>query len=509
MESGQGNPELQIVGTSQSDTPSPNLNITTFSTSPGDIAVDTSGFTVQTVHDASPNAVLQSQSLGQGLGFDNHVASLVPNQHIHGLVGRQQYPAPLAEHDDLVANKGLFLDCLSNFHKQMGSSFRIPQMGGKELDLHLLYREVTTRSGLAQVIKDRRWKEITLPFNFPPTMTSSSFVLRKYYTNLLHHFEQVHYFRNRGALVPPPSPLPGPSVMMGRMGPGASPLGQPGLGVDEPLRRRRKRRAMEMGSDPSIHIGQAVTGSIHSRFEFGYFISVTVGNEKLKGILYAPTNGRPSSFSGPPGPMLTEQGVPVKQRRRRRRKDEMPIKDPNVPKSNRSAYNYFFQEWRYKLKESHPEVPDRDISKMIGERWNALSEEGRGPYQIKASDDKVRYDREMGSYNANKLSGYGVMSHHAGPSQPYVPAQALLPNEGAEAEPELDAEAEPEPEAEPEAMDTEGPEVGDEDPASRQEHEQTGTEEALHPAQGGGLGPDVSQLVAEVNGHHQGGEFDG
>lgn len=47
----------------------------------------------------------------------------------------------------------------------------------------------------SQVIRDRRWKEITGAFRFPSSITSASFVLRKYYLSLLYHFEQVYYFR--------------------------------------------------------------------------------------------------------------------------------------------------------------------------------------------------------------------------------------------------------------------------------------------------------------------------
>lgn len=57
---------------------------------------------------------------------------------------------------------------------------------------------------VVQVTNERKWREVTEPFSFPPTATSASFVLRKFYINLLHHFEQVYFLRNTGALVPPP-----------------------------------------------------------------------------------------------------------------------------------------------------------------------------------------------------------------------------------------------------------------------------------------------------------------
>ncbi|CAI7796577.1 unnamed protein product [Closterium sp. NIES-54] len=157
------------------------------------------------------------------------------------------YPQPLATHEAILGDRVLFLDLLAQFHNQMGGSLRIPQMGGRELDLHLLYREVTGRGGLMQVrrggdgvelvrsgagviyrdgrvrvgpasrftlpfpplhflqvIADRKWRDVTIPFDFPPTTTSASYVLRKFYINLLHHFEQTYFFNRQGSLVPPP-----------------------------------------------------------------------------------------------------------------------------------------------------------------------------------------------------------------------------------------------------------------------------------------------------------------
>ena len=48
---------------------------------------------------------------------------------------------------------------------------------------------------LLQVIRDRKWKEVISAFNFPSTITSASFVIRKYYLSLLYHFEQVYFFQ--------------------------------------------------------------------------------------------------------------------------------------------------------------------------------------------------------------------------------------------------------------------------------------------------------------------------
>lgn len=55
------------------------------------------------------------------------------------------------------------------------------------------------------MIKDRKWREVTNLFKFPDTITSASYMLRKYYVGLLYYFEQAHFFGKQGPLIPPPS----------------------------------------------------------------------------------------------------------------------------------------------------------------------------------------------------------------------------------------------------------------------------------------------------------------
>ncbi|KAK7817064.1 high mobility group B protein 15 [Quercus suber] len=108
------------------------------------------------------------------------------------------YPASLAKYDDVAINPSLFMSTLEKLHASMGTKFMIPIIGGKELDLHRLFVEVTSRGGIEKIIRERRWKEVTAVFNFPSTATNASFVLRKYYASLLHHYEQIYFFKARG-----------------------------------------------------------------------------------------------------------------------------------------------------------------------------------------------------------------------------------------------------------------------------------------------------------------------
>jgi hypothetical protein len=64
---------------------------------------------------------------------------------------RALYPPALATHQEVVASKELFLDTLNKFHAALGAKLlAIPKIGGKALDLHFLYVEVTSRGTQGQ-----------------------------------------------------------------------------------------------------------------------------------------------------------------------------------------------------------------------------------------------------------------------------------------------------------------------------------------------------------------------
>ena len=52
----------------------------------------------------------------------------------------------------------------------------------------------------------------------------------------------------------------------------------------------------------------------------------------------------------------------------------------------------------------HPLTPDAgQVGKILGEKWKALNDTERLPYEAKAKADKERYDREKASYNVSIL----------------------------------------------------------------------------------------------------------
>ncbi|KAI9864445.1 MAG: Non-histone chromosomal protein 6 [Vezdaea acicularis] len=75
-------------------------------------------------------------------------------------------------------------------------------------------------------------------------------------------------------------------------------------------------------------------------------------------------------------------------------------KDPNAPKRGLSAYMFFANEQRDNVRTENPGISFGQVGKVLGERWKALSEKQRAPYEAKAAQDKKRYEDEKASYNA-------------------------------------------------------------------------------------------------------------
>ncbi|KAJ4314168.1 Non-histone chromosomal protein 6 [Neodidymelliopsis sp. IMI 364377] len=75
-------------------------------------------------------------------------------------------------------------------------------------------------------------------------------------------------------------------------------------------------------------------------------------------------------------------------------------KDPNAPKRGLSAYMFFANEQRDKVREENPGIKFGEVGKQLGEKWKALSEKQRTPYEAKAAADKKRYEEEKAAYQA-------------------------------------------------------------------------------------------------------------
>ena len=76
-------------------------------------------------------------------------------------------------------------------------------------------------------------------------------------------------------------------------------------------------------------------------------------------------------------------------------------KDKNFPKRGKSAYLFFCEEHREKVKKSQPDLDAKGVIQELGRQWNELKESK--PKQVKkfeklAAEDKERYERAKAAY---------------------------------------------------------------------------------------------------------------
>jgi len=86
-------------------------------------------------------------------------------------------------------------------------------------------------------------------------------------------------------------------------------------------------------------------------------------------------------------------------------KKKRATKDPNAPKRGLSAYMFFANEQRENVRSENPGIAFGQVGKVLGERWKALTEKQRTPYEAKAAADKKRYEDEKAIYQDQQASG--------------------------------------------------------------------------------------------------------
>ncbi|KAF2165822.1 hypothetical protein M409DRAFT_55682 [Zasmidium cellare ATCC 36951] len=75
-------------------------------------------------------------------------------------------------------------------------------------------------------------------------------------------------------------------------------------------------------------------------------------------------------------------------------------KDPNMPKRGLSAYMFFANDQRDKVRDDNPGIKFGEVGKILGEKWKGLTEKQKAPYEAKAAADKKRYEEEKAAYTA-------------------------------------------------------------------------------------------------------------
>jgi len=106
-----------------------------------------------------------------------------------------------------------------------------------------------------------------------------------------------------------------------------------------------------------------------------------------------------------------------------RGKKRKQIKDPNAPKRSLSAFFWFCNDERNKVKALNPEYGVVDIAKELGRKWSDVDPEIKQKYELMAEKDKARYEKEMTEY---KTSGKIPMSAPSMQAQLQAQAAAQL-----------------------------------------------------------------------------------
>lgn len=84
-----------------------------------------------------------------------------------------------------------FMHDLKSFLKEIGNRhFKIPVIGGGDLDIYFLTREVMLLGGVHNVVRKRAFRIVAQQLRIPKTCTSAASVLKGAYERLLFHYEQ-------------------------------------------------------------------------------------------------------------------------------------------------------------------------------------------------------------------------------------------------------------------------------------------------------------------------------
>jgi len=82
-------------------------------------------------------------------------------------------------------------------------------------------------------------------------------------------------------------------------------------------------------------------------------------------------------------------------------------KDPNAPRRPLSAYMFFSQDWRERIKGENPDAGFGEIGKLLGAKWKELEEGDKKPYVEQAARDKQRAEDEKAAYDSKAQASGG------------------------------------------------------------------------------------------------------
>lgn len=77
-------------------------------------------------------------------------------------------------------------------------------------------------------------------------------------------------------------------------------------------------------------------------------------------------------------------------------------KDPNRPKRAQSAFFYFANDERQKVRDLNPDLSVGDVAKELGRKWKEMTTEEKSPFEKMAEEDRLRYYKAMDAYKTGE-----------------------------------------------------------------------------------------------------------
>ncbi|CAL4137322.1 unnamed protein product [Meganyctiphanes norvegica] len=149
----------------------------------------------------------------------------------------------------------------------------------------------------------------------------------------------------------------------------------------------------------------------------------------------------------------------TKGRRARRPRGAKKEKDPNKPKRALSAFFYYANVERPKVRAANPDFSVGEVAKELGRQWNELTSDVKAPFEKEASDDRARYDEAMKAYKAGESPMKKAKTEKTEKTNGH---KAPAPEPEPESEEEEDEEAADDSDQEPEAESDEASDDDDE-----------------------------------------------
>ena len=118
-------------------------------------------------------------------------------------------------------------------------------------------------------------------------------------------------------------------------------------------------------------------------------------NAKPKAMPNAKPNAKPKAK---PKKRKSEDSDGPQQQSTKKKKKEKKAKDPNAPKRNLTAYIHYCNSTRDLTKASNPQMDFVQITKALSANWKALSSHERAVWDLKASADKERFQKDLAQY---------------------------------------------------------------------------------------------------------------